>query len=387
MILQYDLQGELLKKFEDVSEAAKEVGIDNGSIHKVLRGERSTAGGFMWKDNSPIIENVNSNVNHSDLKDLLKQEGLEEKDVKSVKIWQTMKGETRYSIVTKESTKAWSEFKDDLLHDVKAYSGFVPKWDYRPEDLKNPIAYEISLPDFHYGKLGLGETRTPENLFLRALVELVEKAKGLDIEKFVLPVGNDGMNSEGYSKATTRGTPQHDVMGWKESFVGYWKLIAEAVNYLVGRAPVDIVVVQGNHDFERMFYAGEVLDAWFSNNENVTVDNNYSPRKYYEYGVNMIMYTHGDKIKPQDMPLIMATEQPEMFARTIFREAHCGHVHKEQWNEYRGIKVKFLPSICPNDEWHKQMGYEAMRVAQGHIWNKDKGYEGFNQVNVKTWQH
>ena len=95
------------------------------------------------------------------------------------------------------------------------------------------------------------------------------------------------------------------------------------------------------------------------------------------------MFTHGDKEKTADMPLIMATEQPEMFARTTSREVHCGHLHKEMVNEYRGIKVRFLPSICPNDEWHKQMGYEAKRTVQAYIWNKQRRLEGYLQTHVR----
>ena len=97
----------------------------------------------------------------------------------------------------------------------------------------------------------------------------------------------------------------------------------------------------------------------------------------------MIMFTHGDKEKPAEMPLIMATEEPEMFARTQHREVHCGHLHKEMINEYRGIKVRFIPSICGNDEWHKMKGYEAKRTGQAHIWNKERGYEGYLQTNIK----
>ena len=95
------------------------------------------------------------------------------------------------------------------------------------------------------------------------------------------------------------------------------------------------------------------------------------------------MFTHGDNEKPSDMPLIMATEQPEMFAATEFREAHCGHYHKEQVNEYRGVKVRFLPSICALDEWHKKMGYQSLRAAQAFIWNHDEGLEGYLQSNVR----
>ena len=191
------------------------------------------------------------------------------------------------------------------------------------------------------------------------------------------------MNTDGMRMATTKGTPQHDVVGWKESFRGYWSLIVIAVERLKSIADVDIIVVPGNHDYERMFYAGDVLAGWFRNDPNVTVDNSTLPRKYYKYGTNMIMFTHGDNERATDMPLIMATEQPEMFSKCTTREAHCGHFHKEQVNEYRGVKVRFLPSICAPDEWHKKMGYESFRTAQAFIWNYDDGLDGYLQSNVK----
>ena len=43
----------------------------------------------------------------------------------------------------------------------------------------------------------------------------------------------------------------------------------KSIDYLAQFAPVDVVVVQGNHDFERMFYVGEVLDAMYHKNKNV----------------------------------------------------------------------------------------------------------------------
>jgi len=183
-------------------------------------------------------------------------------------------------------------------------------------------------------------------------------------------------------KTTTKGTPQDESAGWKETFRGYWKLMVKAIDYLKVIAPVDVIVVSGNHDYERMYYAGDVLSGWFRNDENVTVNNNNEPRKYYSYGNSMLMFTHGDNEKPAEMPLIMATEEPQMFAASKFREVHCGHFHKEMVNEYRGVKVRFIPSICPNDEWHKKMGYQAARTGQAYIWSKTRGLEGYLQSNV-----
>jgi len=324
--------------------------------------------------------NVNYNV-ISEFDEHLKINNINPNDVVSVKFWQTAAGKQRFSVVTKNEGSNIDEIKQEIQKFAESYSPNVSKIP-RPFTIFNPVAYEISLPDIHYGKLHDTTIKEVEMHYLGMVHSLVQKAKGLDIEKFILPIGNDGMNSEGMRQSTTKGTPQHDSAGWKETFRGYWKLMVTAIDYLKEIAPVEVIVVSGNHDYERMFYAGDVLAGWYRNDENVTVDNSHSSRKYVEYGVNMIMFTHGDKEKPQDMPLIMATEQPEMFARSTFREAHCGHLHKEMVNEYRGIKVRFIPSICPSDEWHKLMGYEAARAGQAYIWNKKTGFDGYLQSNV-----
>ena len=328
-------------------------------------------------------ENTNDNESViSEFEQFLDKNGITPSDVSSVKFWQTVSGQQRFSVVTKGESMSVEAIKQEIERFAADYSPRVNKIQRNP--IIEPVAYEISLPDIHYGKLHDLNLTQVEDQYMMVVEELVQKAAGLEIDKFILPIGNDGMNSEGMRRTTTKGTPQEESAGWKDTFRGYWQLITTAVDYLKEKAPVDVIVVSGNHDYERMFYAGDVLAGWYRNDANVTVDNTYSSRKYYEYGENMIMFTHGDKEKPADMPLIMATEKPEMFARTSHREVHCGHLHKEMVNEYRGIKVRFIPSICPNDEWHKQMGYEAKRTGQAYIWNKFKGLEGYLQANVRV---
>ena len=325
----------------------------------------------------------NTNENESvitEFQTFLDKNEIAPEDVKSVKFWQTMSGDQRFSVVTKGDEASKHELKKEIEDFAAQYSPKVSK--IKTKKLTDPCVYEISLPDIHYGKRTEETLQDLEANFMSCIEDLVEKASGLDIEKFLLPIGNDGMNSEGMRRSTTKGTPQDDVADWKDTFRGYWQLMVRAIDHLKEIAPVHVIVVSGNHDFERMFYAGDVISGWYKNDKNVSVDNSLEQRKYFEYGNNMIMFTHGDKEKPAEMPLIMATEQPLMFARCNFREAHCGHLHKEMVNEYRGIKVRFLPSICSNDSWHKGMGYEAKRTAQAHIWSKERGYEGYLQTNV-----
>ncbi len=345
-----------------------------------------------WVDYKATRDLKNENSSNNDelskssgfLKHLAKND-LTLEDVKSVKFWQSANGEQRYSVVTMNQWHNMPSIKKELIESIKKYSPKVSKISYKKG--KDPNVVEISLPDIHYGKVTGEGPKAIEKHYLTVIAELYTKVEGLNIERIILPIGNDGMNSEGLSRATTKGTPQYDYMDWRQSFRGYWGLVAKSIDYLSQFAPVDVIIVQGNHDFERMFYAGEVLNALYSNNKNVTVDNDYKARKYYQYGVNMIMWCHGDKVKADKMALLMATEQPEMWSSSKFREAHCGHVHKEQVNEYMGTKVRFIPSICGNDEWHKNRGYiGTIRTGQVHIWNKARGYEGYLQTNVINYE-
>lgn len=48
-VMQYDLDGGFLAKFNSVSEAAKETETSKSGIAKCCRGERNQSGGFLWK--------------------------------------------------------------------------------------------------------------------------------------------------------------------------------------------------------------------------------------------------------------------------------------------------------------------------------------------------
>lgn len=301
--------------------------------------------------------------------------------LKSGKMWQLYDGSWRESLQFEvDRSEEFKKFKEDFLLtlvEAGTYSNDVlPK-----QTGKETVAVEIALPDMHFGKI---DTGAAIHNHIVTIQKIIDRTKGFNVERFIFPVGNDGLNSEGKRKSTTGGTPQEDDVNWQDSFRIYWNCLIASINHLKKIAPVDVIVVNGNHDEERMFYIGDVLMAYYQNSSNVTVNNDGEYRKYYQYGVNMLMWTHGDKEKHADLPLIMATEEPEMFAKTLFREIHCGHFHKEMMQEYRGIKVRFLPSLCPLDTWHKMMGYASLRAGQALIWDKAKGFQGMLQINFDT---
>lgn len=298
-------------------------------------------------------------------------------EVKSA--WMGANGKMLYSFKTKSGpVNELDQFRSNLLYEL-SHLNKVQRNSYITKN-DAPYVLEISLPDLHFGK---GDTLELLDNFYESIVSLTEKCAGLPLKEIILPIGNDGLNSEGMRQSTTKGTPQHDSLPWFESFQIYSKALMEAINYLRNIAPVRVVVVQGNHDYERMFYVGEVISAFYHSDDRVIVDNSTESRKFVHFGNVLIMYTHGDNEKHSELPIIMATERPAEFALSTHRETHCGHFHKEMVvDEQRGIKTRFLPSICTTDEWHKKMGYDAYRSAQALLWSEDKGLEMILQHNI-----
>ena len=119
-----------------------------------------------------------------------------------------------------------------------------------------------------------------KSLFVKAVDKLLVAANNYHIEKIIFPIGNDLLNSDGLSMTTTKGTPQHDDVRWQRSFTLCRQMLVEVIDKLRLVAPVDVIVVPGNHDYERMFYIGDVLYSWYHNCDEVTVNNEPSPRKY-----------------------------------------------------------------------------------------------------------
>jgi len=58
-VSQYTLDGIWVKTFNTITEASKATSIDNKSITQVVKGERMTAGGFLWQQGSALRININ----------------------------------------------------------------------------------------------------------------------------------------------------------------------------------------------------------------------------------------------------------------------------------------------------------------------------------------
>lgn len=245
---------------------------------------------------------------------------------------------------------------------------------------------EISIMDHHLGKFcspaETGQAYDPqiaERRFTTAVEDLLAKAQPLPVEKILFVCGNDFFNTDHLGRTTTAGTPQDEALRYQDSFLRGRQLLVRAINRLRLVAPVQVVMVSGNHDSQRLYYLGDVLAAWFRNTADVQVDNRPSQRKYVHHHRNLIGFTHGHNEKHFDLPLLLATEQPEGWAASRHREFHCGHFHSRKHKLFvpsydrAGVLVRLLPSLCPPDAWHAAMGYRSRLSAEALYFDPEEG--------------
>jgi hypothetical protein len=251
---------------------------------------------------------------------------------------------------------------------------------------------EFSINDHHFGALIWGKETGGEDYDLKiaktcwenALSALVSRTEGYRPDKALLVLGNDQQNADNRIGTTERGTPQNMDGRYQKVFSVSRDCSIWAIDALLGQyKSVDVVLVAGNHDPLSAWHLGDSLKSWYRNCNAVNVNNEPSFRKYYEFGTNMLLFTHGHAGKIEDYGKTMAAEQPAMWGRTKWREAHTGDKHHKRTIEFPGVTIRILPSLRPPDAWSSEYNYVgSIRSAEAYVWNKTEGLIGTSVYSI-----
>jgi hypothetical protein len=328
------------------------------------------------------VENINGNTA---LELHLKERGINKEDVVSVKHWQNMGGELRFSIVTKQE---YGLDEEQILDKIKSLiEDYSPTYKKIDRDFENDHLLVINPADIHIGKYakeletGNGyDCETAVERVLEGIQGLLEKSAGFGIEKVLFCIGNDILHIDNVYNQTTAGTRQ-DVDGkWWEHFEIALMLYVKCIEMLRHIAPVDVLHSMSNHDYQSGFHLAHALKSWFRKDDDVDFDISVAHRKYYQYGSNLIGLEHGDGAKMVNLPLLMAQEQPKMWAETKYRYFYLHHLHhkvKHKWldaKDYVGVTVEYLRSPSGTDSWHSRKGFTGVpKAVEGFLHEKNSG--------------
>ena len=293
--------------------------------------------------------------------------------------------------------EVWADFLKDAKKHAPAYSPVK-----RRPRTRQPMLGVANIYDAHFGLKAdareTGDVNQDVELisddFRRAVDHFVLAAESHPIDRWMIPLGHDLSHinhHDGKTGVTAAGTAQDvDTRLWN-----IFTAMRRASVYMIDAlrstgAPVDVVMVPGNHDEHLNFQLGEVLAAWYRRDRGVSVENSPRLRKFYGYGANAVMLYHGHQYnkKGSGNPItIMATECPAdlwVASESGAREILSGHFHKRMQGRYtptadmdegRGIVARSLPGLTAGDQWHYAQGYAHRRAATLLVYRKSGGLE------------
>jgi len=287
-----------------------------------------------------------------------------------------------------------SEFRKLLIEDLKELAPSYRCLEYTAG--REPILAELSIFDAHFGKLAWApetgqdyDLRICKDRYMGAARDLLRRAfSKYEPERLLYVVGNDFFHCD-HRNMTTNDTEVDCDGRWQKAFRAGVQCCITLAEEAANDCPVDIMVVPGNHDREKAFCLGEVLEARFHTHTGITVMNDPDLYSYYRWGKNLLGFVHGDfhtnDKKRHLLPVQMATDRPVDWSETIWREWHLGHFHSELedvWkyrtvDEIRDLVLRILPSLSGTDAWHRNMGFASVLAAECHLYHKNKGRAGY----------
>lgn len=293
----------------------------------------------------------------------------------TVRVWVSRKtAEIRNELIVNEFT-------------VKALK-FSPKYkkiQYKKET--DGHLFELGLPDLQIGRLVAAEEAgadlSPEIQIKKAdmvVDSLINRASMFALSRILFPVGNDFFDTNTAEMTTAHGTPQQDDVRWKRTYKLGCEFVVRTIDKLQQLAPVDVLIVPGNHDEDKIWHLGEYIQAWNHRNPNVAIDNRPIKRKYYGFEKNLIGLTHGYYEKNNKLDALMAYEVPYLWSTSIYREWHIGHKHHKldmilKTNEAEnGVVVRILRSLASPSVWEFDKGLVgSLNAGEAFIWHAQKG--------------
>ena len=267
---------------------------------------------------------------------------------------------------------------------VKALEGYKSNYKVITESdvLKNsqltrPTCLFLHLTDFHLDKLDIYGTTLEEKKeqFFNITKRLLFRAYQSNyIEQIVFVLGSDMLHTDTYQGTTTNQTPQNVNTTWDKAFVEGFDIYATVINILVQFCDtLNIILVSGNHARTKEFYLAYALEKYFEKQTNILFDTNPAPRKIFTYGSTFIGMHHGD-CKIAELPLIFAKEFTKEWGECSYHEILTGDKHPVFEKEVQGVRIKQLPSLSKEDNWHNQSNFvNAIKAAQAIVYDKEYG--------------
>ena len=283
--------------------------------------------------------------------------------------------QTKISVVLRSSAKITFEDIDNF------FSKYVFNKKHRILKPKNYSmdgeVLEIDFADFHIGNRAFydGGIEVKEKA-IHVTRDIVARCKGRKFSKIYLILLGDMLHFDTKSKTTTGGTQlDNDGSTQSEIYDKAIELFITIIDIFASIAPIEIISINGNHDYSTSYMFASNLDAYFRDNVNITFDKSHMPRKYRLIGNTLVGFAHGDGISAKNMRTWLQVEARKEWGKAKWSELHIGHVHHQKGEEGGGIIQRYVSSITDTDRWHYEKGFiGARKGVMSFVWGLENGF-------------
>ena len=270
----------------------------------------------------------------------------------------------------------WTAFADKLaekLPRVKPTKG--------PAKANADLLAVYPVGDHHVGMLAWEDETGDANYDLKIAGELLAAASERLIEtcppcdQAVLAFLGDFLHYDSFAAVTPTHGHLLDADGRFPKMVdaGVRMIRAMVAAALDRHKRVHIIFSTGNHDIATSAFMRIMLAALYEDEPRVTVDKTPSRFHSYEWGRCLLGVHHGDRVKMDKLPAVMAHDRHEAWGRTTHRIWLTGHVHHDSRKEFPGCHVESFGVLAPLDAYASAGGYRSQRSMKALVFHREHG--------------
>ena len=260
-----------------------------------------------------------------------------------------------------------------------------------PSSTDDDLMVSYLIGDHHLGMLAHHSETMGEDYDVKISQRLLENA--VDRLVSVAPAGRVGvlvnLGDFMHVNDSTSSTPNSKNL--LDSDGRYSKTIRAASNVikrtvlrmLEKHAEVWLVNVRGNHDPDAALWLNEVMRLYFEDDPRVHVFDNASKFIWWQWGKNLVVTHHGDRIKMSNLHGSIVSNLRKEWGEAEHAFVWTGHIHHKNQEEYGGALFESWNILAPSDAWHAGAGYASSRSMTCVILHKSFGEQGRLKANIQ----
>ena len=295
--------------------------------------------------------------------------------------------------------EAMEELYDEIV--LRMQAEIKPAAEYPvPELILNPDRLALyPIVDVHLGQYSWAK-ESGENYdldiakqqFIAADDELTSMVMVANAAEALIVVLGDFFHADNNDAVTHRSGNHLDVDGRHDKVLhlGVELIFRKIEAAKVMHNHVTVHITRGNHDPSASKTLATALFFRYQGDPRVTIDRSPKDLWTFQWGYTMLGFTHGDNVKAENMPGVMAAQEAIMWGDTKYRYGYSGHYHKSKKgqpgepkaDERYGAIYEILPAFTAKDAWNAAMGHTSQRSVVAKVFDRETGLKQTFNVQV-----